>query len=204
MKKPTDAIVSAELAAEKSTVAADPFDVASLRLSQDFASEIAVERVLTRIPVRKPGKQDFIRVHPSESYRLDTAIIELRDDRETYLVLPAFRTAVLQEIAPVRLYTAITRQGTLFLWPCKLPSSDGRRSEWHTSAIDAAGLAMERWTRIQSDMNAGSYQTFVAAGNLSEPEWPDLPFQELLRLAFRERLIDRLDHPVLERLRGAV
>jgi hypothetical protein len=29
-----------------------------------------------------------------------------------------------------------------------------------------------------------------------------LSFQELLRIAFRDRLIDRLDHPVIKRLRG--
>ena len=33
-------------------------------------------------------------------------------------------------------------------------------------------------------------------------EWPDCRFGELLRLAFRERLIDSVDHPVVRRLRG--
>lgn len=154
--------------------------------------------------MQKPGKQDFIRVHPDEAFRLDTTVIELKEDRETYLVLPPFRAAVLQEITPVRLYTAITRQGTLFLWPCKLPAPDGRRNDWHTSALDAAERAMGKWVRVVADMNAGSYRLEVAVGNLLEPEWPDLPFQELLRLGFRERVIDRADHPVLERLRGAV
>ena len=41
-----------------------------------------------------------------------------------------------------------------------------------------------------------------AADTIPDPEWPTLSFQELLRIAFRDRLIDRLDHPVIKRLRG--
>jgi hypothetical protein len=38
----------------------------------------------------------------------------------------------------------------------------------------------------------------------TEPEWPEVPFGELLRIAFRDRLIESLDHPVLRRLRGEI
>jgi hypothetical protein len=41
-----------------------------------------------------------------------------------------------------------------------------------------------------------------AAGNLEDPEWPELSFQELVNLAFKDKVVDRLDHPVLRRLRG--
>jgi hypothetical protein len=41
-----------------------------------------------------------------------------------------------------------------------------------------------------------------SASHCADPEWPRLTFQELLRIAFRDRLVDRLDHPVILRLRG--
>jgi hypothetical protein len=64
----------------------DPFaDLEAFRLSPE-TSTVAVRQVIARVPVRKPGSQEFFRVHPDEPYRLDTGIIELRDDRETYLV----------------------------------------------------------------------------------------------------------------------
>lgn len=180
----------------------DPFDVAALRLTQDFEAEVGVERALVRVPVRKPHRQEFVRTHPHESYRLDTALVELHEDREHYLVAPTLRAELFSEIIPVRLYTAITRQGTVFLWPCKLPSLDGRRNGWHETALTAAALAMERWVRVAADLGLGGYQVFKAAADLPEPTWPDHSFQELLRVAFKERLIDRADHPVLCRLRG--
>jgi hypothetical protein len=51
-------------------------------------------------------------------------------------------------------------------------------------------------------MALGAYDVFQATGDLPEPEWPGLPFRELLRVAFRDRFIQSEDHPVLRRLRG--
>jgi hypothetical protein len=55
---------------------------------------------------------------------------------------------------------------------------------------------------LRASHAAGEYDIAVAAAPLPEPEWPDLPFRELLRLAFREAHIDSADHPVVRRLRG--
>ena len=39
---------------------------------------------------------------------------------------------------------------------------------------------------------------------LPEPEWPELSLRELLRIAFKDKMIDDLGHPVLRKLRGEV
>ena len=38
--------------------------------------------------------------------------------------------------------------------------------------------------------------------DFGEPEWPELSFQDLLRIAFRDFYIESRDHPVLQQLRG--
>ncbi len=48
------------------------FDLESLRVSQDFVKDSGVKKLLTTVPVRKPNRQDFVRVHPDSSYVLDT------------------------------------------------------------------------------------------------------------------------------------
>jgi hypothetical protein len=53
-------------------------------------------------------------------------------------------------------------------------------------------------------MGAGYYDVHVATGNLSDPEWPDLSFAEILRFAFKSRFIESLDHPSSSALRGEV
>ena len=65
----------------------DPFDIENLRLDQAFASTAGVKKLLTTVPVRKPHRQELVRVHPDEAYRVQAAVIELRDDREIYLVV---------------------------------------------------------------------------------------------------------------------
>jgi hypothetical protein len=37
---------------------------------------------------------------------------------------------------------------------------------------------------------------------IPDPEWPPLGFWELIKIAFRDHLVDRVDHPVIKRLRG--
>jgi hypothetical protein len=183
---------------------ADPFDLDSLRLSQDFASAVGVQRLVTTVPFRKPSREWFVRTHPEPAYRLQTAVLELKEDREVYLVAPALWASLASEptFSPRLLVTAVNRQGVLFLWPIRLPGPDGRVDDWSRSALDAADEARRRWVRIVANMSLGAYDVAVATGQVAEPGWPSLPFQEIIRVAFRDRMISDPDHPVLRRLRG--
>ncbi len=108
------------------------------------------------VPVRKPGKAWWVRVHPDPAYSLSTAVVELKEDRETYLVAPA------------------------------------------------AAMARDSWVRVAANMHLGAYDVYTASGQLADPDWPETPFRELLATAFKDKLIDTLDHPVLRKLRGEV
>src|SRR4029079_9846771 len=66
-------------------VSDDPFDLAKLRVSQDFLETTNVKKLLTTVPIRKPNSQDFIRVHPSPQFRDLFAFIELRDEGEIFV-----------------------------------------------------------------------------------------------------------------------
>jgi hypothetical protein len=184
----------------------NPFgDLSALRLDQSYADTVGVKKLLTTVPVRKPNRQDFVRVHPDPGYRLTpAAIIEVKEDREVYLVMPSMAQALTGEFATVTLLTTINRQGTLHLWPVKLPDPQGRQNEWHRSAAEGAELAMKKWVRVTASMSLGAYEIFEASGDLPDPVWPDFSFQEILKIAFRERLVDRPDHPLVQRLQGIV
>jgi hypothetical protein len=74
---------------------------------------------------------------------------------------------------------------------------------WYRSAREAAERAITSWLRIKANMSLGvAYELFEATGNFPEPEWPEVEFSEILRVAFRERYIDSIDHPLVKRLRG--
>lgn len=179
-----------------------PFNPDNLRLSQDFAVNVGVKKALITVPVRKPNRQDFVRVHPEDDFRLETAVLELKEERETYLVDKGLWHELPGEIVPKVLYTTINRQGVLTLWPIRLPGEDGRLDEWNNSALEAAERAKNQWIRVSANMGLGAYDVYEAVGDIPDPEWPDLGFQEILHVAFKDRFITSLDHPVIHRLRG--
>ena len=182
----------------------NPFDPARLRLSQDFMAAAGVKKLLTTVPVRKPSKEWFVRTHPDPQYHIQSCVIELKEDSEIYLVDPSLWPDLVSEstFGARALVTTINRQGIVFLWPIRLPGSDGRLDDWNRSALEISQIASERWVRVQSNRSLGAYEVYEAAGQWSDPEWslPDLG--ELLRIAFKDKFVQSADHPVLQRLRG--
>jgi hypothetical protein len=183
-------------------VSDDPYDLSKLTLDQDFLETTNVKKLLTTVPVRKPGAQDFVRVHQSADYRRLMAFLESKEDRETFVVDLKAVPDLKVECFAATLFTAITRTGVVFLWPVRVPAADERTNDWHVSAATAAQQAMTKWIRMRANMSLRAYEIYLAESKIPDPEWPDLSFQELYRIAFKDRLINTPDHPVIKRLRG--
>jgi hypothetical protein len=167
-------------------------------------AEICGEKVLTAVPVRKPKRDEFVRVHPE--HVLDTLLLE-RDtgmERESYLVAPEVQHLVLPDLRRTRLFVAINKRGgTVFLWPIKLPldgNDTGRRVA--ETALQCADQAKTLWVKQMWNRDLGGYEMFRAKADLGDPQWPDKSFRDLLELAFRHNRIDREDHPVIRELSG--
>lgn len=202
--KPNDGNAKNHKLHVESELPLNPFDPERLRLSQDFASSVGVKEVLLSVPVTKPDNSWFVQTHPSDDYRMVTAVIELKKDREIYLVSPELRSALTTEstFGLRQIVTSITRQGVVFLWPVRLPRADGRIDDWSRTSLEATERARGKWCRVESDMALGAYRVREALGDLPPPNWPDMSFGDLLRIGFKDRFIDSMGHPVLRRLRG--
>jgi hypothetical protein len=175
-----------------------------LRLSQNYSDLVGVKKLVTTIPVRKPGKQEFFRVRPGDDWCLPTAVLEIKEDREVYLVAPELWPELPGELSCKALFTTINRQGVVAIWPIRLPGEDGRQDAWSRSALEAADLSQKSWIRLAASMGLGAYEIFQATrDDLPEPIWPELSFEEILKIAFRDKFIRNMDHPVIRRLRGA-
>ena len=179
-------------------------DLDKLRLSVSSTVLGGSVEILSKVPVRKPQKQEYVRVHPDEAMMLATAVYEDKQDREFYFVAPNMMSAMLGETTPVILVTAMNRQKVSFLWPLKVANDNSSGNAWQDSAQQGCEVAKKTWARLVADMSLGAYRIFAAQGDLSEPEWPTKPLNELLEIAFRGRVIDSEDHPVVRRLRGLV
>jgi len=201
MTKPTLQAIN-EVAAENAAGAPDPFAPENLRLSQSFNETVAVKKVIATVPVRKPGQQDWVRVRSGPEWRENFPIIDLKDDREEFVVTAALVPELFSEIINKTLYLTINRQGTVFFWPVRLPSPDGKDLDWWRSAREAAERATQTWVRVRANMNLGAYDIYEAVSDLGEPNWPDLDYWQLIKIAFADHLITDLDHAVVKRLSG--
>ena len=172
------------------------------RLDQNYAEMLGIEKRPTRIPVRRPKKQEWFMVHPNPAFHYPLPLIHDELDNEFYLFNPELVVVGIDELVRKQLYYTINRQNVVFLWPVKMPDIDGRLDSWNDSAHSAAKMAMEKWIRIVSNRSLGGYEVVYTRSKLEKPEWPDMDLDEIYELAFGKRLIESDDHPILKALRG--
>lgn len=181
----------------------DPFSPEALRLNQSYGAELGIKKVITTVPVGPPPRSAFFRVRAGEEHRLQTAILDLKDQREVYLVAPSLWGAMTGDLVPVMIYLYVTHQHVIGLWHVRLPDDRGKLDSWNRSKHEGARIAEDRWIRMRSNQALGAYEIMVAENHDEEPMWPeDLGFEEAFKLAFKDNRIDDLDHPILRALRG--
>ena len=189
------------------TTSTDPFpDLNSLRLSQDFAAQTVVRPYLTSIAVRKPQRHEFIRVRPGTEWTFQANLLKDVETGDFYMVTAALAAELAGDVKPFCLFACMCRNSIApFLWPIQLPGPDGRWNPWHETATASARRAEQKWLKVTSDRSSQSYVPHEAREQFETPNWPDnLSMGDLIKLAFRDRLILDVSHPLLRRLRGEV
>jgi hypothetical protein len=180
-------------------------DLEALRLSEEDTAEIGTKEILTRVPVRRPRREEFIRCHPDPAMSLAVTIyVDRNEQDDVYFVAPSMRGALAEDLKAVLLQLSITRKGVSFIWPLTIPTEENPLGRsWHESALKAKEIAKQHWIRITADKALGGYRIRQAEGKLPEPEWPtDKTFNDLLAIAFSDKIIMSSDHPIVRALRG--
>lgn len=179
--------------------AATPNLLAAARIRTEITPRVAMKKKVVHVPCRRPSKSAFVRTNPDN--HADFWLLEGADE-QTYVVHPDVALELGDLVRPKRLIPTIDREGNLSLWPIKLSDSDGRIDSWNQSAMELAFQARDHWLRLQSNRSAGCYEAMVAMAAYGEPDWPEMTMDEMVNLAFRDKYIDRMDHPVVLRLMG--
>ena len=179
-------------------------DLASLRLPANYGATLGVKKLLTNVPVGKPRKDSFFRTHSSPDMTFPAMILENKDARESYVVVPEVAQQISELVRPVMLHAAIDRQNNVSLIPVPLPGESGTRNPWHESLAQSVDYAKDQWIRIAANMRGGGYDISVAQAELPEPEWPEQNIEALVEIAFRGKIIRSLDHPVVQALLGRI
>ena len=191
-------------ATSKKSASSTSIDLKSLRLPANYGATLGVKKLLTNVLVGRPKKPQFFRTHIADDMTFPGMILENKEARESYVVVPGVAQEISELVRPVMLHAAIDRPNNVFLIPVPLPGEDGTRNPWHESLAQAVEHAKLKWIRITANMHVGGYDVYEAEGELPEPEWPEHDIDALVQVAFRGKIINDLDHPIVQALLGKI
>lgn len=185
------------------------YNFENLRLATTFDQGVMVKQKISTIPVRRPRSNlDFFRIRPGDEWQFPTYLLDIQEgDEGKYLVVPELfaEASALGKLKRVTIFMGITYPGDIiFLSDIPLPNEDGSDNGWNRSRRLAYKIAEKKWIKLRTNKDLGAYEIIEAVSELPEPVWPDEPksIVEALSIAFKDSLVDRIDHPVLKRLRG--
>jgi hypothetical protein len=180
------------------------FDITSLRIPSNFGATLGVKKILNLVPVGKPTPTQFFRSHTNDAMQFNAMLLAPKGSQENYLVTHQVAGHIPELVKSVTLMLVIDRQNNLRLVPVPLPGPEGQRNPWHQTLLDAITLSKTNWLRINANLGNGGYDVFQAQVELPDPEWPDHTIDEIIKVAFRGRIINDLAHPVVQGLLGRV
>lgn len=153
-----------------------------------------------RIQISKPRRDEWVAVRPGEDWQLAGYVIEDKQDMESeiYIVHKDLANGELADDARYAiLHLAISTTGRIFWWHIKMGTTN-RRNHWAETAVKAVEVAQKNWIRLIPGHE--SYEIREAKVQMPEPKWPDLSRDEAIQLAFKDRVINSLEHPIARRL----
>lgn len=170
-----------------------------VRRSQDFPSRLFKPKF--QIPVRYPYQTEIVRTAPAKN-SWDGGWFTVADPGtdEVYVLFPdAWRmtNSEFLETHCISIGFALTMSsaGSHFLWPYLYNYGGSRRAKL------AVKEARNRWVRVIFDESSGDYlvDTQMYLPSL-KPRWPKLTEDDVIDIAFADRAICSLDHPVMKKL----
>jgi hypothetical protein len=187
-------------------VVTNPFaNLDALRNPQDYDEFLGGE-VVSQFAVRTLKDSVHLRVNPNPSYTL-VGQYTVSTRNGTYFVYPQFRDALGPLPRRCNLHVAVNGHGEYFLLLIKQPNPGHEDNPWYTTARAVAAAAAQGWVKVTKPPGAdGGWGYIPVRHNMFEPTWPEKPFEELLASAFPDRVVNKIDHDLIQQFaeRGCV
>ena len=195
----------------------NPFNLESLRAPQNFQQTGGVKKTTLNVRASsRPPKDKFIRVHPfdathgHEDWCFNVIVFSHQFEEEISaenFIVPSgsdVYDALLERLKPALIVCGITPVGQKFLWELTLPTpgNNRRANQWHETRITCAKKAVDGWLRPEADTHAGGYNYAEPIATIPDPDWGNESFQTLFEVAYRDRIIDSLDHAIVKEFLG--
>jgi hypothetical protein len=156
-----------------------------------------IHSITDPVEVRPPCAGEWFRVKPGDERRASTLALRDAGTGCVYLLPRELWPALGATLVPVCLRAWTNLTGRLAVWPIGLPTLEGGPELTLGPTCVVAELAEMKWCRLRNALHGQGVILSTQREGLPEPEWPDVSFIDIVELAFRDRLITSLDHPVI-------
>ena len=176
---------------------------------EDVASLMGSRREEVTLPIMKPLRKGvYWHARPGEEWHYTQhSMLFLPSDRnagrDSFMLiakhLEGFVASKLQIKSVARVFglvLVVDTFGTPGFWALNLQDS----SSWGTSAREIADKLTQGWGMVIAE--AGRYVMMSPLGELDPPKWPEGSPDDLLKIAFKDRVITTEDHPEFLKLLG--
>jgi len=158
------------------------------------------EKVLTSLAVRKPKRDEWVRLHPD----IHARVYVYEYENSWYVVLPEVVEPLIDVVKYVQMSLAVNYAGTPFVWPVPVPA-ESKPHRAHLTAFAGAEQARHGWIRIS--WGGFEYEIYRRPSAKVNPKWPSVieSASEMLRFASKSgalEVIDSGDHPIVRNLLG--
>jgi hypothetical protein len=167
-----------------------------------------VERLPPKLSCGTASGRGFFIAHPDRDMRPIVMLIKPdggETDEEDWMLVDADVEDDLADVGVMyELILCRTANGGYFLWRLKIEAPGGRIDGYSETAREALEEhAGERWVKLKGDRKSRAYEVFKG-GQVKAVRWPEFDIDDLVRRAFKGRVVSSEDHELVRRLRGDI
>ncbi len=188
---------------------AGKFDINKFKSTRG-ATTASVEIQPSALSIMKMSDaNDFVRLHPTEwSEEMCFTLVPTEGAPDSlHIIVEELAEHYLRPKKIIRHRLALATKPNNKFFLCIIPSYN-LDNKWNADNLQACHQAKATWTQALSKKSQGEdgYEIVTSASvdAFPDPRWPSKSIYDLIELAFAsgDRMIDRDDHPALDRLLG--
>lgn len=194
----------------KKSVPEDPEDIFLDKIRRPKEHRVALTVTPTHIGIGIPNDQVAFIVIDDDAFRFECLTFRFKLTKPDQLCVVVADSAAEKELAGkvmnTTLHVGLTRSGAIFILPQYGPHPiTGMRNQWHQAMDDVIARAQKGPIFCKAVSAGVGYETSspVDATTAVMPTLPPhMPMKKILYLAFGQRILESLDHPIMIALRS--
>ncbi len=198
-RKPKIGLVGDESEPKSDETETNPFDdLDALRNAQDY-DEFLSNEGSSAFNVRTLRESMHLRVNPDPGYSLYGQYV-VATKQGIYYVSRKFKDALGPMPRKCNLHVAADGHGEYFLLLIKQPNPGKDENKWYETARMVASAASQQWVKVTKPTGIeGGWGFIPITHKMFEPKWPERTFNDILKSAFPDRIVNKLSHDLIQK-----